>query len=162
MNDFIISHTESSNQHLTSWFGNLKSNLIIKPMHWLFYNDQYDLKLFKMSQMPKGTIGKDIADMLIKGNMKLIPKFENHDLKHLILGFQMTPTDEVKMQAYLFGNGNRTIFCILPLLTGIFHPSLWEEYYQAYKNGKKAPCILNLSIEECIHQNTSDIIKQYR
>ncbi|HYE55154.1 MAG TPA: hypothetical protein VD996_09935 [Chitinophagaceae bacterium] len=53
--------------------------------------------------MPEGTLGKDIADCLQKHRLRLVPKFESHDLKHVVLNFQMTPADEIRMQAFMMG-----------------------------------------------------------
>ena len=145
-----------------SFVENLKVYGVIKPLQKAYDAEGYDeKKLDQMRNLPKQTVGSDIAKMLDKHGLKLIPKFENHDLKHLILGYGMTTQEEIKMQAYLFGNGQRTLSCILFLLSGVLFPSSWREYYQDYKKGKNAPSILKLSIDDCMEQPTDEVRKEY-
>lgn len=141
---------------------NIKINCVIKPLQRIYGRRLYDDKLMQMRNLPIHTVGNDIAKMLDENNLKLIPKFEEHDLKHLILEYGMTAQDEIKMQAYLFGNGNRRVSCVLFLLSGILFPSLWKEYYQEYKKGKSSPSISQLSIEDCMKLQTNDIRKRYK
>ena len=83
--------------------------------------------------------------MLDSKQYRLIPKFENHDLKHLVLDYEMTMKDEIRMQAFMFGNGNYTIPCFAILGFGaILLPDLWSTFYQDYKKGRKSiPISLN-------------------
>ena len=75
-------------------------------------------------------------------------------MKHLLLGYGITKAqEEIKMQAYLFGNGNYSFSCILFLLSGILFPSLWNKFYKEYRKGKKAPSILELSIDDCMEKD---------
>ena len=140
----------------------IKSNCVIKPLQRIYSQRLYDDKLMQMRNLPSNTIGNDIAKMLDENNLKLIPKSEDHDLKHLILEYGMATQDEIKMQAYLLGNGSRKLTCVLFLLSGILFPSLWKEYYQEYKKGKKSPSILKLSLEDCMKLQTNDMRKKYR
>jgi len=140
----------------------IKINCVIKPLQKIYSKRFYDDKLMQMRNLPINTVGNDIAKMLDENNLKLIPKFEEHDLKHLILEYGMTAQEEIKMQAYLFGNGNRRVSCVLFLLSGILFPSLWKEYYQEYKKGKSAPSISQLTIEDCISLQTNDMKKRYK
>ena len=135
---------------------------VIKPLQIIYGGSFYDNKLIQMRNLPKNTIGYDMAKMLNDNNLKLIPKFENHDLKHLVLGYDMTTQDEIKMQAYLFGNGNRSISCILFLLSGMLFPNMWSEYYNEYSKGKFSPSILSLSLDDCIHLQSNKIKEQYK
>jgi len=134
---------------------------VIKPLQKKYGNKHFEDKLKEMRHLPKDTIGNDLAKILDLNNLKLIPKFENHDLKHLVLGYGMTTQDEIKMQAYLLGNGSRKLTCILFLLSGILFPSLWKEYYQEYQKGKSSPSILKLSLEDCMRMQTHDMRKKY-
>ena len=140
----------------------IKVNCVIKPLQRIYNQQFYDDQLMQMRNLPSNTIGNDLAKMLDENNLKLIPTSENHDLKHLILGYGMTTQEEIKMQAYLLGNGSRKLTCVLFLSSGLLFPSLWKEYYQAYKKGKIAPSILKLSLEDCMKLQTNDMRKKYK
>ena len=114
-----------------------------------------------MRAMTVGTIGNDISKMLTRHNLTVIPKFESHDLKHMVLGYGMSSIDEIRMQAYLLGNGNYSIFCVLFLASGILFPGKFSAFYRAYKMGRIAPSILHLSIDDCMMLKTTVIKSKY-
>lgn len=110
-----------------------------------------------LRQLPEGSTGKVVADLLDERNFRLIPKFPNHDLKHAVLDYQMKMEDEIKMQAYLVGNGNYTWPCLLFLSLGIFRPKIWKELIVHYNQGKHSPNIFNLNLMDVIHTPIKDL-----
>jgi len=139
----------------------LKVWLVIKPLQFCFKKYSENQILLLQKQAPE-TIGSDLAEMLIENKLTVIPRFEDHDLKHLILGYGMTSMEEIRMQAYLFGNGNRSLFCILFLFSGSIFPEEWKSFYTAYQKGKNGPSILHLKVTDCLSEPTAALIKQYR
>ena len=135
---------------------------VIKPLQFVHSSAQYSAKLEAMRSLPSGTIGSSIAEMLDNEGLKLIPRFEDHDLKHLILGYGMSTIDELRMQAYLFGNGNRSISCMLFLSSALLLPSSWNTLYTDFKKGKNSPSILRLSIDDCMREPIEVIRKHYK
>lgn len=131
----------------------LKIWLVIKPLQ-LIFNSSVDLQLRNLTQLPKGTIGYDIYQLLNKYDLKIIPKFESHDLKHLILGYGMSSIEEIRMQMYLLGNGDYSIPCLLFVASGILFPKEWSTFHKDYKKGKRSPSILHLSISDCKMEKT--------
>lgn len=139
----------------------LKVHLIIKPLQYLYRNRGHDEKLQSFRDLPINTVGNDIAKMLDEQQLQLIPKFENHDLKHLVLGYGMTSQEEIKMQVYLLGNGNRSIYSILFAGTGLLYPSEWRNYKEDYRKGKLSVSILKLEIDDCIKKETQSIRSKF-
>lgn len=107
-------------------------------------------------------LGIVFLNMLNENNLDVIPYYEDHDLKHLVLGYGMTSVEEIRMQAFLFGNGNRSFSCILFLLSGIILPSAWNQFYLDFKKGKNAPDILNLTLEDCMNISLSDLKNRFK
>lgn len=119
-----------------------------------------DQKFAELSQLPIGTLGKDIADCLEFNKLRIIPNFESHDLKHVLLNFKMTPVDEIRMQAFMLGNGNYTFPCIVILLFGIILlPSKWATLYADFKKGQKAMPISSWTIDDYAQTSTADLRK---
>jgi hypothetical protein len=138
----------------------MKIWLVIKPLQFLFSNKTtQSYNKFKSSS--EDSVGKDLYYLLEKNNLKLIPFYENHDLKHLILGYGMSSKEELRMQVYLLGNGNRSVSCVLFVLSGLLLPSSWKLFYQDYIKGKNAPSIIELSIDTCWNETTESIQKKY-
>ncbi|WP_053970081.1 hypothetical protein [Mangrovimonas sp. ST2L15] len=138
----------------------LKIWLVIKPLQFLFKNEM-EKHMVELQSCKEGTVGYDIYGMLKKYHLNVIPKFENHDLKHLILGYGMSPLEEIRMQMYLLGNGNYSIYCLLFALSGILFPKQWRSFYLAFKKGKNRVSILNLTISDCIHMQTEKLKRTY-
>ncbi|MBX0332270.1 hypothetical protein K3G39_03385 [Pontibacter sp. HSC-14F20] len=84
--------------HLSVWLIERFSNI-----------EKYQKKVDKLHELEKGMLGKDIAECLSKNKLRLVPGYESHDLKHVLLDYKMSPVDEIRMQAFMIGNGNISI-----------------------------------------------------
>jgi hypothetical protein len=132
---------------------------------WLIerFNDMslYNEKTKQMSQSNDGTLAKDISECLIKNNLRLVPGYESHDLKHVLLNYQMTPVDEIRMQAFMIGNGNISLPSIAIFLYGfILLPHKWLQLFRDFRLGLFSKSIKTWSIEEFGNKQTSELRKQ--
>jgi len=118
----------------------------------------YEQKARQLQELPEGTLGKDIANCLEKNNLRLVPNFESHDLKHVLLDFKMTSVDEIRMQAFMLGNRNYSIPSFTIFIFGaLLLPDLWKPFYKDYKNGQNSKPIKTWTIEEYAHCQTSTL-----
>jgi hypothetical protein len=118
----------------------------------------YEQKAKELQELPDGTLGKDIANCLEKNNLRLVPNYESHDLKHVLLDFKMTPVDEIRMQAFMLGNGNYSIPSFVIFIFGaLLLPDLWKTFYKDFKNGLNSKPIKTWTIEEYAHCQTSTL-----
>ena len=151
-------------------FFKLNSFKILKSFHltggiiWILetvYGTEILLdQLNYLRSLESGTVGREVANLLDKNGYRLIQKFESHDLKHLILDYEMTMKDEIKMQAYLIGNGNLTLPCLLFFSLGIFYPKIWNQLYKEYQQGKASQSIYDLTLDQCLYQNL-EVVKGF-
>ena len=115
-------------------------------------------KAVALDQLPEGSLGKAIAQSLKTNKLHFVPKFESHDLKHTLLGFDMTPLDEIRLQAFMLGNGNWTIPSIAIFIFGaILLPSKWNLFLRDYKAGKQAIPIKDWSIEDYAERDLEEL-----
>lgn len=106
-------------------------------------------KVEELRKLPIGTIGREIANCLDEKKLNLIPNFESHDLKHILLDFEMTPIDEIRMQAFMLGNGNNTFPCVAILTFGtLLLPKYWRVLHKDYKRGKNTKPISDWNIQD--------------
>ena len=117
------------------------SSLIIPGFCWLYGEDNTTVSLAALRQLPPGTLGREIADTLDRHGLRLIPGYENHDLKHVLLGYAMTPEDELRLKACLFGNGDYSPSGFGLLALALFTPELWPELVVHYRRGRRLPPI---------------------
>ena len=127
----------------------------------IYGKEPLNTRLEQLRVLQPGTVGREIADMLDSKQYRLIPKFEDHDLKHIVLGYEMTRRDEIRMQAYLVGNGNRTLPCMIFLSIAIIYPGLWRDLIVQYQLGKKRKSIYYLRLEECMDKSLEDVKAEY-
>jgi hypothetical protein len=120
-----------------------------------------NVKLTHLRTLEPGTVGREIAEMLDSKNYRLIPKFENHDLKHIILDYDMTMKDEIRMQAYLVGNGNFTLPCLIFLALGLFYPSIWKDLPGEFNCGRRANSIYFLTLDNCMDMTLMEVKELY-
>lgn len=118
----------------------------------------FEQKAKKLQELPDGTLGKDIANCLEKNGLRLVPNYESHDLKHVLLDFKMTPVDEIRMQAFMLGNRNYSIPSFAIFAFGaLFLPELWKTFYKDFLNGRNAKPISTWTIEEFAHCQTNTL-----
>jgi hypothetical protein len=138
---------------LTGW--------IIWALEKIYGATTLESKLAQLRTLRKGTVGHEVAEMLDGKGYRLIPKFENHDLKHIVLDYEMTMEDEIKMQAYLVGNGNTTFPCLIFLSLGVFYPRIWRDLGTEYRQGKSTNSIHFLTLDNCMVMSLTEIKNEY-
>ncbi|WP_422104355.1 hypothetical protein [Winogradskyella sp.] len=123
--------------------------------------EKYRNHVAELRELEDGTLGKAIADCLDECNLTLVPKFESHDLKHVLLDYKMTAEDEIRMQAFMIGNGNYSMPSFAILCFGaILLPELWPMLYSDFKKGKKSIGISKWTIEKYATHNLADLRAQ--
>lgn len=150
---------------MTNAFNQLKNLKITGGIIWLLElihgKDYLAPKLNHLRTLQLGTVGREVAEMLDNKKYRLIPNFENHDLKHIILDYEMTMKDEIRMQAYLIGNGNLTFPCLIFFSLGVFYPVIWKDLLKEYQTGKASKSIHFLTLDNCMELQLKDVKNEY-
>lgn len=122
-----------------------------QPAYWPFSHED-------LFQMPKGSIGNDLAHYLDSHGFRLVEKYELHDVKHILLGYEMDTIGEIRLQFYLFGNGNQTLPVILSMAFGLcIIPEHFITFYRDLKRGEKAKPISELDYSVLVLENTKQV-----
>ncbi len=121
----------------------------------------YDDKVKELRNHPEGTLGKDVADCLDENNLRLVPGYESHDLKHVLLNYRMTPIDEIRMQAFMLGNGNISIPSVAIFLYGfILLPHKWKLLFRDFRLGLLSKSIKTWTMEQFANRQTKELRDQ--
>jgi len=114
----------------------------------LFSNmEPYKKRLEALRNYETGTLGSAIANCLDAHRYNLVPRFESHDLKHVLLNYGMDPIGEIRLQAFMVGNGNRTLPSLAILTYGmILLPSQWKTFKTDYQKGCNTPPISHWTV----------------
>ena len=73
------------------------SNFLLKNRGW-----KYTFKDYK--KMPKNTLGFQYYAYLQKNKLSYKPNLIKHDIKHILLGYEMKMPGEMDIVAFLIGN----------------------------------------------------------
>lgn len=110
--------------------------------------------------LEEGTLGREIVKCMRAHNLHLVPGYESHDLKHTLLGYEMTVLDEIRMQAFMLGNGNWSVPSIAILLYGIILlPIRWKVLWNDYNAGRRALPVKTWSIDHFADKKIDDLRK---
>jgi hypothetical protein len=90
-----------------------------------------------LADYPEGSLGREIGDCLRRHGLHPLPFYESHDLKHVLLGYDMTPVDEIRLQAFMVGNGNHSLASLALFAIGaVLLPEEWPAFRRAFRRGK--------------------------
>lgn len=127
----------------------------------LFGNKKYTQQLEKyLETLPQNTVGYEIITTLKEHGHSLVPGYETHDLKHVILGYKMEANQEMLMQAFMVGNDFTLLNSFIALFFVIWTPKIWGELKYHYKIGKLTKSIGRLKIEDIAHLTVEEVRQQ--
>ena len=104
------------------------------------FNDmsRFRRKVDTLRECGAGSLGKEVADILDRRGLTLVPGYESHDLKHALLGFDMNAEGEVRMQAFMIGNGNHSVPSFAIFIFGAaLLPDLWQTFLADFREGRR-------------------------
>jgi len=120
---------------------------------WFKKEEPWDLTPNILIQYPQRSLGFHLGCFLLKHDFTLQAKLENHDVFHVLTNTGISVPEEIAMQYYLFGNGKRSIYLLLVILSGImFYPDYISLFYRAYQKGKKAFQFYTLDFKKLLDQ----------
>ena len=134
-----------------------------KPWYGRFFQKSkmtWKIGLEKLKTFPPKTLGGDLAHFLEKEGLSLMPKFESHDVYHVLLKYKTTVVDEARMQFFLLGNRKYSLYIIgTNLIALIFYPEKISTFIQEYKKGRKAISIAKWNFEYLLNEPTKSLRK---
>lgn len=93
----------------------------------------------ELLQYPKDSLGFGLGNFLDKNHFDIQPKLEDHDIIHVLTNTGISVVDEIGMQYYLLGNGKKSLYLYVVILSGTpFYLRHLDYFFQQYKKGKQA------------------------
>ena len=87
--------------------------------------------------LPVGTLGRELIEYLSLKNLKLLPYYARHDIKHILLQYDTTDEGEVCLQCFMLGNGRISFPVVATVIFGmITMPEHWFAFKKAFARGK--------------------------
>lgn len=114
----------------------------------------------KLLAMPDGTLGKDLALFLTQHGFELEPKFEKHDIYHILTDYPTTVIGEVSLSVFNVANGKRSLYTLGVAWIGVLIMiDEFEIFRQAYQRGKNARSYAKWKFEHLLNENTEELKK---
>lgn len=124
--------------------------LAVWVIEWFYDMTPYHHRVEALRQLPVGTVGRELADCLLARKLTLVPGFESHDLKHVVLDYKLEPLGEIRLQAFMLGNGNWTLPSVTIFLFGfLLLPRQWRLFRQDFQAGQQCAPLATLEIADC-------------
>ena len=112
-------------------------------------------------QLPEGTLGRQLVTMLDRKQLKLLPYYAKHDIKHILLEYDTTDEGEVCLQCFMLGNGHLSFPVAATILYGVITmPDYWKSFRQAYQRGMQSVSISNWEWFSLLDQPVSLLINK--
>lgn len=107
------------------------------------YNFPYTLA--QLQQYPEGTVGRELYRFFSDNNLDMLPHYEKHDIKHVVLGFPPSEAGEVCLQCFMLANGRITLPVVFSVAVGlVILPESWAACRKAWKQGRAIPSLNRL------------------
>jgi len=88
---------------------------------------------------PSSSMGYHLGCFLLQHAFEPQTRCENHDVFHVITGFNVDTAQEIAMQFWLYGNGKRSPFVLLAMLVGVLlYADGYDAFAKAYKQGSRS------------------------
>ncbi len=122
----------------------------------------WNIKKADLLLLPTHSLGFHIGSFLDANGYELEPKMEEHDVYHVLSGTPTRVVDEIRLQYYMLGNGKRSIFLYIVLLTGIvlYHSQL-SSFRNSYHKGKASLPFWHINFYDFLHTPIDTIISKY-
>jgi ubiquinone biosynthesis protein Coq4 len=115
----------------------------------------------ELQQFPNGSLGKDLVDFLSVKQLKLLPHYAKHDIKHVLLQYDTTDDGEVCLQCFMLGNGHLSFPVAATVLYGVITmPEHWTKFKMAFGRGRNAIAIKDWKWFDILTEPTAVLIKK--
>ncbi|VXB69351.1 conserved hypothetical protein [Flavobacterium sp. 9AF] len=106
---------------------------------WLKKNKPWNISSSELMVLPEASLGYELGSFLLRYNFQIQEKLEDHDVIHVLTNTGISVVEEIGMQYYLLGNGKKSLYLFLVIITGfLFYPKQIDYYLIQYQKGKKA------------------------
>ncbi|MBZ4034805.1 ubiquinone biosynthesis protein COQ4 [Flavobacterium sp. 17A] len=102
-------------------------------------NEPWNIDKSKLMDYPEASLGLGLGNFLYNNHFDIQEKLEDHDIIHVLTNTGVSVYEEIGMQYYLLGNGKKSMYLFMVILSGtIFYPKRMSYFIQQYKRGKRA------------------------
>ncbi|MBP6686491.1 MAG: hypothetical protein KA160_01430 [Lacibacter sp.] len=148
----------------------LRSNLLVLLTHTVALpilkivrrKKKFPYSMEQLSALPFETVGNELWQLLNAQNLRLLPYYERHDIKHVVLDYPFTDEGEVSLQFFMLANGRVSFPVLATVLYGfVTMPEYYNSFKTAYRRGKNVKDMSNLDWFSIMPQSLVEVQYQY-
>lgn len=137
----------------------LTHNMALPMLRFVRRPQVFPYTSIELRAFPAGTLGNDLIHFLENKNLKLLPHYAKHDVKHILLQYDTTDEGEVCLQCFMLGNGHLSFPVAATVLYGyVTMPEYWKKFRIAYRRGKQSIPIKNWQWFSILQESTQSLI----
>ncbi len=122
---------------------------------------QFPYSLKSLQHMPEGTVGRELYTFFFNNDLELMPYYEKHDIKHVVLGYPPTEEGEVSLQCFMLANRHYTVPTLFSVAVGIIiMPEKWRTFREAWIRGRRTSSLNHINWFELIPQPMQEVRAQ--
>ncbi|MFB9080037.1 Coq4 family protein [Flavobacterium procerum] len=126
-------------------------------------NKPWEINKAELMDYPENSLGYKLGSFLYQHHFDIQPKLEDHDIIHVLTDTGISVTEEIGMQFYLFGNGKKSLYLFMVMVSGtIFYPKKINYFFEQYKKGKQAHPFYYLDFSKMLLMPVTDIKKTFK
>lgn len=135
-----------------------------KPYQKYFKKNQpWGLSRRELLSFEEHSLGFLLGCFLLKHNFQIQEKLEDHDAIHILTNTGVTVVEEIGMQYYLLGNGKKSLYLFMVVLSGtLFYPTKLRYFLCEFKRGKQALEFHYLDFFKMLNVPVVEIQKTFR
>ena len=115
-------------------------------------NQPWGISRAYLLQLPTETLGFHLGCFLLKHNFEPQPRCENHDIFHVLTGYETDTAQEIALQFFLYGNGKRSPFLQLARVAGyLLYPDHYNSFKIAQQRGQQTLRLYDLHYNALLH-----------
>ncbi len=137
----------------------LTHNMALPMLKFIRRPQVFPFSAMELKKLPAGTLGFDLVCFLERKDLKLLPHYARHDIKHILLQYDTTDEGEVCLQCFMLGNGHLSFPVAATVLYGfVTMPEYWKKFSKAYRRGRSSTVIKNWCWFSILKEPTQSLI----
>ncbi|WP_281234265.1 hypothetical protein [Flavobacterium gelatinilyticum] len=125
-------------------------------------NTPWNIDKTALMNYPEESLGYGLGNFLFKNHFDIQEKLEDHDIIHVLTNTGITVYEEIGMQYYLLGNGKKSLYLFMVILSGtLFYPKRINYFIEQYKRGKQAHSFHYLDFSKMLFISVSTIQQSF-
>ncbi|NCU04826.1 MAG: hypothetical protein GXC73_12650 [Chitinophagaceae bacterium] len=124
---------------------------------------KFPYNMEQLSAFPYETVGNELWQTMNAHNLRLLPYYERHDIKHVVLNYPFTDEGEVCLQFFMLANGRISFPVLATVIYGLVTmPEYYHSFKKAYQRGKTAGDFSKLDWFAIMPEQLIQVRKQYQ